>query len=58
MSVLRVYVAGASAEVEMVARYIERLRDAGAVVTHDWTPSVRANGGAADARIPQVVTCC
>lgn len=48
MSALRIYVAGASAEVDMVAGYIGRLRNAGAVITHDWTPSVRGSCGAAD----------
>ena len=53
MSALRIYVAGASVEVDLCAEYIGRLRDVGAVITHDWTPSVRANGGAAEASIPQ-----
>lgn len=53
MSALRVYVAGASVEVDMCAEFIGRLRVAGAVITHDWTSSVRANGGAADASMPR-----
>jgi len=35
---MRVYVAGGSAEVELVARYVAALRAAGVEVTYDWTP--------------------
>lgn len=38
---LRVYVAGASSEVERAERAIAALRRAGCVVTHDWTREVR-----------------
>lgn len=54
MTALRVYVAGASAEVDMCAEFIERLRDTDVEITHDWTMSVRANGGAAEASMPTV----
>lgn len=41
---LRVYVAGGSSEVELVARYVAALRAAGVEVTHDWTPHVPKPG--------------
>lgn len=37
---LRVYVAGGSSEVELVARYIAALRAAGVEITYDWTADV------------------
>lgn len=37
-----VYVAGAVAEVERSARMVERLRDAGCTITHDWASQVLA----------------
>lgn len=55
MTALRIYVAGASAEVDMCAEFIGRLRDAGAVITHDWTPSVLAYRGMADEAMSEVV---
>lgn len=39
---LRVYVAGGSSEVELVARYVAALRTAGVEVTYDWTADVLA----------------
>lgn len=39
---MRIYVAGASAEVDIVAAYIAQLRAHGAHITHDWTTSVLA----------------
>jgi hypothetical protein len=44
----RVYVAGASAERAEVAKYIERLRKAGAEITHDWVADIEASGGLAN----------
>lgn len=38
-----IYVAGASSEVAMVARYMDRLRAAGLVVGYDWTEDVFLN---------------
>jgi hypothetical protein len=38
-----IYVAGASAEAEMVSKYIETLERAGLAVTFDWTRPVLAN---------------
>lgn len=52
MSALNVYVAGASAEVEMVVIYMTKLREGGVHITHDWTPDVLRQGGAADALVP------
>jgi hypothetical protein len=40
---LRCYIASASAEFELCARYRDRLRVAGVEVTHDWMETVRAN---------------
>lgn len=37
-----IYVAGASAEVHMVRGYMQKLREAGFIITHDWTESVVA----------------
>lgn len=56
MSALRVYAAGASGEVHMVAGYIERLRDADVVVTYDWTSDVKAaiEAGKVDASMTDV----
>lgn len=49
MADLRVYVAGASAEVMLVRGYMARLRAAGITITHDWTDDVVALG--ADASV-------
>jgi hypothetical protein len=38
---MRVYVAGASAELERCERVIAALAQGGCTVTHDWTPSIR-----------------
>ena len=40
MSALTVYVAGASAEVDMIVGYMAALREGGVHITHDWTPDV------------------
>jgi len=45
MSGLKVYVAGASAEAEVVSEYIERLKGYGIDVTLDWTKDVIEQGG-------------
>lgn len=51
---MKVYVAGASAELDRVAKYIAVLREAGIEITHDWTKSVADNGGPAnDQNIPK-----
>lgn len=41
-----IYVAGASAEVELVAGYIACLEAVGLHVTHDWTRAVRESAAA------------
>ena len=38
----RIYVGGASRELERVERFIERCKAAGYVITHDWTVGVRS----------------
>lgn len=38
----KVYLAGGSSEVESCGWWMQRLKDAGHTVTHDWTASVRA----------------
>lgn len=38
-----VYVAGASAEVDMVAGYMQRLREGGWTIVYDWTVDVLSN---------------
>jgi hypothetical protein len=38
---MRVYVAGASAELERCERVMAALREGGCVISHDWTPSIR-----------------
>lgn len=51
---IKVYVAGASAEIERCEAFIKRLRDAGFEITFDWPAMVRsvgsANGGLTDAQ--------
>lgn len=61
MTALRVYVAGASAEVDMVATFIGRLREAGVVITYDWTADVltsRARGVRDEDLTPGVRQAC
>lgn len=40
---MRIYVAGASKEVDMVYSYVQRLQLAGFTITHDWCAQVKAN---------------
>lgn len=40
---MKVYVAGASAEADMIALYMDRLRAAGLEITHDWVAGLKAN---------------
>lgn len=49
---LRIYLAGASAEVELCERYRDRLRAAGVEVAHDWMSGVRANHRRHDRALP------
>lgn len=37
---MKIYIAGASAELETVQKYMQRVREAGWTVTHDWTAQV------------------
>jgi hypothetical protein len=38
---MRIYVAGASKEIEIIEGFLARLRRAGYVITHDWTQDMR-----------------
>lgn len=42
---MRIYIAGASVEIARAERAIKAVRELGSTITHDWTISVRANGG-------------
>ncbi len=50
---MRVYVAGASAEVDVCEWYRDRLLAAGVDVAHNWMASVRANPERRDNEIPR-----
>jgi hypothetical protein len=41
-----VYLAGASREIELCERWMQRLRDAGHVITYDWCANIRRVGDA------------
>lgn len=43
---MKIYVAGASKEIEKIEGFIERLRMAGHTITFDWTVAVRQVGDA------------
>lgn len=43
---MKIYVAGASAEIEHIESIIAKLKAAGHTITHDWTVDVRAAGDA------------
>jgi hypothetical protein len=49
----RIYVAGSSKELDRCERLIARVRAMGHEITHDWTASVRANGGEANAGLSE-----
>ncbi len=46
---MKVYVAGASAEIERAERFIALAKTYGAEITHDWTIDVRKEGGSVPA---------
>jgi hypothetical protein len=43
---MKIYLAGASKELDTCKHYIERLKLLGHTITHDWTKEVEANGDA------------
>lgn len=43
---MRIYLAGGSAEMDLCASYMTRLRDAGHDITYDWAGNVRKVGAA------------
>lgn len=45
---MRVYIAGASAEIDLVERTIAAVRAAGHTVTLDWPAEIRRHGGVAN----------
>lgn len=45
---MKIYVAGASAELELCKRYMQKLREAGFTITHDWTAEIEKNAGKTD----------
>jgi len=57
VSELRVYVAGASSEMERAERYMVKLREAGIVVTSTWPEVIRSqpNGEANPMSVPRAV---
>lgn len=42
---MKIYVAGASKEIDLIEKLIARLKKAGHQITHDWTVDVRCEGG-------------
>lgn len=42
---MKIYVAGASKEIDLIERLIAKLKEAGHEITHDWTVDVRREGG-------------
>jgi|HubBroStandDraft_2_1064218.scaffolds.fasta_scaffold01184_5 hypothetical protein len=43
---MKIYVAGGSSELELVAGYMAKLRELGHIITHDWVATVRSTGDA------------
>ena len=43
---MKIYIAGASAEIDVIEKFMGRLRAVGHEITHDWTKDVRAAGSA------------
>jgi|SRR5208337_1500439 len=53
---MKIYVAGASKELNMLASYVKKLREIGFTITHDWTADMLqdiANGHESDKSLPQ-----
>ena len=42
---MKIYVAGASKEIDLIEQFIAKLKAAGHTITHDWTVDVRREGG-------------
>lgn len=47
-----IYVAGASAEIELVRGYMRRLESAGLRIAYDWPAGIDAHGGLANEGVP------
>jgi hypothetical protein len=52
---LRVYVAGASSELDRAELVIRKLREVGVTITLDWTTNVREHGAGNDGGVPDDV---
>ena len=52
-ALMKIYVAGASKEIDMVERYIRILRDTGHVITVDWCAEIRKVGDANPRDLPR-----
>jgi hypothetical protein len=54
---IRIYLAGASSEIDRCERWRDALRERGYDITHDWMADVRANAHRPDREIPADERC-
>src|SRR5271163_2783065 len=50
---MKVYIAGASKEIDLVERYVRAVRNLGHVITHDWCAEIRKVGDANPRDLPR-----
>jgi len=50
---MKVYIAGASKEIDLVEKYVHAVRNLGHVITHDWCATIRKVGDANPRDLPR-----